>query len=99
MKINLKFQMCDKNYEGFEKWLFLPLCSLRNNSDFSIFDQKIDQQNGRQNGRHNGRQIGRQFDRTVEQRRKMCWQSCETTSTFSYQSRKHNTYFSVFELG
>jgi hypothetical protein len=76
--------MCDKNYEGFDKWLFLPLCSLRNNSDFSIFDRK----NGRQNGR------------TVEQRRKMCWQSCEATSTFSYQSRKNkNKYFSVFELG
>ena len=84
--------MWDKNYEGFDKWLFLPLCSLRNNSDFSIFDRKID--------RKNGRQIGRQNGRTVEQRRKMCWQSCETASTFSYQSRKNkNKYFSVFELG
>ncbi len=88
--------MCDRNYEGFEKWLFLPLCSVRNNSDFSIFDQKIDQKIDRQFDRQNVRQNGR----TVEQRRKMCWQNCETASTFSYQSRKHkNKYFSVFELG
>ncbi len=81
--------MCDRNYEGFDKWLFLPLCSLRNNSDFSIFDRKIDQQNGRQNGR----QFDRQNGRTVEQRRKMCWQSCETASTFSYQSRRQQQIF------